>query len=163
MAEAELPAPNSSDPTQSQSPPGMESSPQEKQQNPAPVATTVKFSIWPPSQRTRDAVIARLIDTLSNPSVLTKRYGTVPADESASTARLIEDEAFAAANGGAAADDDGIEILQIYSKEVSKRMLDFVKSRPSSSAAPTATPADSVDLSVVASSEEAASTVESEA
>ncbi|KAK4770977.1 hypothetical protein SAY87_031509 [Trapa incisa] len=162
MSEAELPSANSSDSTQPQPPLEMQSPPQEQQQ-PAPVTTNVTFSIWPPSQRTRDAVIARLMDTLSTPSVLTKRYGVVPAEEAASTARLIEEEAFSAADGGAAADDDGIEILQIYSKEVSKRMLDFVKSRSSSSAAPTVTPADSVDLSAVTSSEEVASTVGSEA
>ncbi|KAK4796972.1 hypothetical protein SAY86_029298 [Trapa natans] len=161
MSEAELPSTNSSDSIQSQPSLEMQSPPQEQQ--PAPVTTNVTFSIWPPSQRTRDAVIARLIDTLSTHSVLTKRYGVVPAEEAASTARLIEEEAFSAADGGAAADDDGIEILQIYSKEVSKRMLDFVKSRSSSSAAPTVTPADSVDLSAVTSSEEVVSTVGSEA
>lgn len=44
-------------------------------------------------------------------------------------ARQIEEEAFAAAGGSASAEDDGIEILQAYSKEISKRMLDTVKSR----------------------------------
>nr|XP_027092980.1 uncharacterized protein LOC113713450 [Coffea arabica] len=38
----------------------------------------VSFSIWPPTQRTRDAVINRLIETLSSPSVLSKRYGVIP-------------------------------------------------------------------------------------
>ncbi|KNA23629.1 hypothetical protein SOVF_023290 [Spinacia oleracea] len=99
------------------------------------------FSIWPPTERTRDAVINRLIETLSTPSVLSKRYGSMPSDEASSTARAIEEEAYNAAadsssttaadasSGPASSIDEGIEILQVYSKEISKRMLDAVKSR----------------------------------
>ncbi|KAJ7958213.1 MFP1 attachment factor 1 [Quillaja saponaria] len=43
--------------------------------------STVSFSIWPPTQRTRDAVINRLIETLSTPSVLSKRYGTISLED----------------------------------------------------------------------------------
>ena len=89
----------------------------------------VSFTIWPPTQRTRDAVINRLIETLSTPSVLSKRYGTMPPDEASAAARQIEDEAFAVAGGSSTSDSDGIEILQVYSKEISKRMLDTVKSK----------------------------------
>ncbi|KAK2994734.1 hypothetical protein RJ640_002540 [Escallonia rubra] len=46
-----------------------------------PEKVSVSFSIWPPTQCTRDAVLSRLIETLSAPSVLSKRYGPVPADE----------------------------------------------------------------------------------
>ncbi|CAI8599293.1 unnamed protein product [Vicia faba] len=89
------------------------------------------FSIWPPTQRTRDAVITRLIETLTTPSVLSKRYGTLPSDEAASAARQIEDEAYSVASDSGAPDGgDGIEILQVYSKEISKRMLETVKARP---------------------------------
>ncbi|KHN21402.1 MFP1 attachment factor 1 [Glycine soja] len=63
-------------------------------------------------------------NTLSAPSVLSKRYGTLSSDESSSAARQIEDEAFSAASSS-----DGIETLQVYSKEISKRMLDTVKAR----------------------------------
>ncbi|XP_038885619.1 MFP1 attachment factor 1-like [Benincasa hispida] len=94
---------------------------------PKPFAT--KFSIWPPTQRTRDAVISRLIETLSTPSILSKRFGTVPPEEAAAVARVIEDEAYATANGSPPTVDDGIEILQVYSKEISKRMLEAVKGR----------------------------------
>ncbi|CAH1454267.1 unnamed protein product [Lactuca virosa] len=88
----------------------------------------MSFSIWPPTQRTRDAVIKRLIETLSDKSVLSDRYGTVPADEAADVASRIEEDAFNAASASpVAANDDGIEILQCYSKEISKRMLDTVK------------------------------------
>ncbi|XP_027148360.1 MFP1 attachment factor 1 [Coffea eugenioides] len=95
----------------------------------------VSFSIWPPTQRTRDAVINRLIETLSSPSVLSKRYGVIPTEEASEAAKRIEDEAYAAAGASASTDDDGIEILQIYSKEISRRMLDTVKSRSASAAA----------------------------
>ncbi|KAL8165993.1 hypothetical protein V2J09_007492 [Rumex salicifolius] len=92
------------------------------------------FNIWPPSERTREAVINRLIDTLSNPSVLSKRYGSMPPEEAAAAARSIEEEAFNAAGGSSAESasiDDGIEILQVYSKEISTRLLGAVKSRSS--------------------------------
>lgn len=104
------------------------------QEQPKPEISTsdkpnISFSIWPPSQRTRDAVTNRLIETLSSPSVLSKRYGTLPEAEAAATAKVIEEEAFAAAGGTAGSDDDGIEVLQAYSKEISKRMLETVKGR----------------------------------
>ncbi|KAK7351610.1 hypothetical protein VNO77_11186 [Canavalia gladiata] len=89
----------------------------------------ISFSIWPPTQRTREAVINRLIETLSTPSVLSKRYGTMAPEEASAAARQIEDEAFTTAGGTAASDIDGIEILQVYSKEISKRMLDTVKAK----------------------------------
>lgn len=115
----------------------------------------VSLNIWPPSQRTRDAVVNRLVETLSSPSVLSKRYGTLPHDEASAAARRIEEEAFsassAAADGGAIAaprDDAvafGIEILQIYSKEISRRMMESAKSRVP--VAP-ASPAPDSDLTV---------------
>ncbi|GJN08707.1 hypothetical protein PR202_ga26659 [Eleusine coracana subsp. coracana] len=112
---------------------------------PAPVAgadsTGFSFSIWPPTQRTREAVVQRLVDTLTGDTILCKRYGSVPAADAEPAARAIEAEAFdaAAATGGAAASvEDGIEALQFYSKEVSRRLLDFVKSR--SAAAKSQTP-----------------------
>lgn len=95
----------------------------------------VSFSIWPPTQKTRDAVINRLIETLSSPSILSKRYGTISPEEASEIAKRIEEEAFNVAGASASADDDGIEILQLYSKEISKRMLETVKSR-SGAAAP---------------------------
>ncbi|XP_047083814.1 MFP1 attachment factor 1-like [Lolium rigidum] len=90
------------------------------------------FSIWPPTQRTRDAVVRRLVDTLAGDTLLCKRYGAVPPADADPAARAIEAEAFdaAAVTGGAAASvEEGIEALQLYSKEVSRRLLDFVKSR----------------------------------
>ncbi|XP_068657364.1 MFP1 attachment factor 1-like [Aristolochia californica] len=124
------------------------------------------FSIWPPSQRTRDAVVNRLVETLSAPSVLSKRYGSLPPDEAAAAARIIEDEAFAAAasrfdstraGGTPDSDDAGIEVLQFYSKEISKRMLDAVKARANASS-----PADNVQTPPAAATSEEISSLESE-
>ncbi|KAL5219101.1 hypothetical protein ABZP36_019785 [Zizania latifolia] len=101
------------------------------------------FSIWPPTQRTRDAVVKRLVDTLGGDTILCKRYGAVPAADAEPAARAIEAEAFdAAAVSGVVADsvEEGIEALQLYSKEVSRRLLDFVKSR--SAAAKAAPPSE---------------------
>ncbi|RWR81398.1 WPP domain-containing protein [Cinnamomum micranthum f. kanehirae] len=103
------------------------------------------LSIWPPTQRTRDAVIKRMVETLSTPSTLSKRYGSIPLEDASAAARLIEEEAFSAASNSStstkpvadAYEDDGIEILQIYSKEISKRMLEAVKAR-----APPPSPSD---------------------
>ncbi|PON84714.1 WPP domain containing protein [Trema orientale] len=95
--------------------------------------TRLGFSLWPPAQHTREAVVTRLIETLSTPSVLSNRYGTLPEDEASANARLIEEEAYSAAVGSAAAEDDGIQVLQVYSKEISKRMLDVVKARSAAS------------------------------
>jgi hypothetical protein len=36
------------------------------------------LSIWPPSQRTRDVVVHRLVQTFATSSVLSQRYGVVP-------------------------------------------------------------------------------------
>uniref|UniRef100_A0A0A9C917 WPP domain-containing protein n=1 Tax=Arundo donax TaxID=35708 RepID=A0A0A9C917_ARUDO len=99
------------------------------------------LSIWPPSQRTRDAVVRRLVQMLAAPSVLSQRYGAVPEPEAESAAAAVEAEAFAAASESAAAAspasvEEGIEVLQAYSKEVSRRLLELAKSRAASAAPP---------------------------
>ncbi|OIW14897.1 hypothetical protein TanjilG_30616 [Lupinus angustifolius] len=115
-------------------------------------STTTTFTIWPLSQRTRDAVINRLIETLSTPSILSKRYGTLSSEESSTVAVQIEDEAFAAAS--AASEEDGIEILQLYSNVISKRMLETVKARST-------TPFAAVDNDISASDDTHSSSEES--
>ncbi|KMT19154.1 hypothetical protein BVRB_1g015500 [Beta vulgaris subsp. vulgaris] len=128
------------------------------------------FSIWPPTQRTRDAVINRLIETLSTPSVLSKRYGSMPLDEASSTAKAIEEEAYtfaaaAASSASSAASassiDEGIEILQVYSKEISKRMLDAVKSKAVQPPIDVSVAPES-DRATVATSEDVSSSVDNE-
>ncbi|KAK8552005.1 hypothetical protein V6N13_120438 [Hibiscus sabdariffa] len=87
------------------------------------------FKFWPPTQRTRGAVLKRLLETLSSESVLSKRYGMIPEEEASALAKLIEEDAFSAAGASFFTGDDGIEILQVYSREISKRMLDTAKAR----------------------------------
>ncbi|KAK9157574.1 hypothetical protein Scep_004148 [Stephania cephalantha] len=42
-----------------------------------PTMSIKSITIWPPTQRTRDAVINRLIETLFAPSIISKRYGSL--------------------------------------------------------------------------------------
>uniref|UniRef100_A0A0E0AM61 WPP domain-containing protein n=1 Tax=Oryza glumipatula TaxID=40148 RepID=A0A0E0AM61_9ORYZ len=99
------------------------------------------LSIWPPSQRTRDAVVRRLVQTLAAPSILSQRYGAVPEAEAERAAAAVEAEAYAAvtesssAAAAPASVEDGIEVLQAYSKEVSRRLLELAKSRAAPSPA----------------------------
>lgn len=124
---------------------------------PSPAAfPSLSLNIWPPSQRTRDAVTSRLVDTLSSPSsVLAKRYGVLPAGEAAAASAEIEKEAFAVAEESAGDEakaesvDGGLEMLEIYSKTISRRMLEVVKARHSGgNAAADATPPSLASLSI---------------
>ncbi|BAT82618.1 hypothetical protein LR48_Vigan07g267500 [Vigna angularis] len=103
-------------PDQPSTPPQAEAPPQ-----PDPSAA-LSFTIWPITMRTRDAIVNRLIETLTTSSVLSEGYGTLSSDEASAAAHQIEGEAFSAATSA-----DGIKTLQLYSKEISKRMLDTVK------------------------------------
>ncbi|KAF3323261.1 WPP domain-containing protein 2-like protein [Carex littledalei] len=90
------------------------------------------LSIWPPTQRTREAVVRRLVETLTTPSsVLSKRYGVVPSPDAESAAQSIEQEAVAAVSADGSTDsvEEGIKALQLYSKVVSERLLNFAKSK----------------------------------
>ncbi|KAL9667147.1 hypothetical protein QQ045_001496 [Rhodiola kirilowii] len=92
----------------------------------------ISFSIWPPSERTRKAIVSRLIENLTTQSPMSKRYGTLSDEEAAVTAKQVEEESFEVAGGDKAVDaDDGIEVLQVYSKEISKRMLEILKAKAS--------------------------------
>ncbi|KAF2324318.1 hypothetical protein GH714_012368 [Hevea brasiliensis] len=68
-------------------------------------------------------------------SLAAARYGSIPHDEAETSARRIEDEAFVVASKATSAEEDGLEILQLYSKEISRRMLETVKARPRSDSA----------------------------
>ncbi|KAF8110993.1 hypothetical protein N665_0077s0054 [Sinapis alba] len=95
---------------------------------------SISLRIWPPTQKTRDAVLNRLIETLSTESILSKRYGTLNSDEASAVAKSIEEEAYGVASNAVSDDDDGIKILEVYSKEISKRMLETVKDRSAATA-----------------------------
>ncbi|XP_030942675.1 MFP1 attachment factor 1-like [Quercus lobata] len=72
---------------------------------------------------------------LSKQSILSKCYSTLLSDEASFAARLIEMKAFSTTAASASVEDDGIEIIQVYSHEISRKMLDTVKTRASSTVA----------------------------
>ncbi|WOL15436.1 MFP1 attachment factor 1 [Canna indica] len=96
---------------------------------------SLSFKIWPPTQRTREAVVRRLVETLTSQSVLSKRYGVIPEEDATSAARIIEEEAFSVASVASAAstggrpEDEWIEVLHIYSQEISQRVVESAKAR----------------------------------
>ncbi|KAI8011696.1 MFP1 attachment factor 1 [Camellia lanceoleosa] len=65
----------------------------------------ISFNIWPPSQRTHDAVVNCPIETLFEPSVLSKHYRSMSYDKADTTAHHIKDKAFVAASTSASADE----------------------------------------------------------
>ncbi|KAF3794300.1 MFP1 attachment factor 1 [Nymphaea thermarum] len=120
---------------------------------------SMAFSVWPPSQKIRSAVIQRIVETLSNPSVLSKRFGVMDVEEASSTARIIEDQAFLAASSSRSLESGaggpvglGIEALQLYSKEISQLIIDAVKARASPDENPQSPPP--ADAAVITSSED---------
>ncbi|KAJ1687007.1 hypothetical protein LUZ63_018397 [Rhynchospora breviuscula] len=142
-------------------PPKPDETPKEETPSTTTTTDSLTFNIWPPTNRTRDAVVRRLVETLTTDTVLSKRYGSVATEEAEKSARLIEQEAFDAAQSehasrfgsgsgsgsGSSSVEDGIEILQVYSKEVSRRMLEFVKSR-AEKAVPTPAPVEAASENV---------------
>ncbi|ESQ44754.1 hypothetical protein EUTSA_v10003281mg [Eutrema salsugineum] len=115
----------------------------------------ISLRIWPLSQKTRDAVVNRLIESLSTESILSKRYEIFPSKEASSVAKSIEEEAYGVASAAVVGDDDGIEILKAYSKEISKLVLDSVKTRPLASPNPIAADAKADSTEDVKEEEEA--------
>ncbi|XP_073038134.1 MFP1 attachment factor 1-like [Primulina eburnea] len=101
--------------------------------------THVSFSIWPPTERTRDAVRNRIVESLT---IVLKREGTLSREEAFDLAKRFEEEVFESVCETASTDDDGIEILFVYYEEISQRMLKTVKARSGESWAPAAKPAN---------------------
>lgn len=100
-------------------------------------ASKFSFSIWPPSERTRAAVVERMEKTLSSSSILSNKYGQFDSEEAHAVAKRIEEDAFTAAQdvatseSGDSGSGSGSHVLQFYSKEISKHMLDAAKYRAS--------------------------------
>jgi len=105
-------------------PKGTEPAPTEGSADLAPPASAAKateallpsLTIWLPSQRTHDAVVCCLMQTLAAPNVLSQHYGAVPEPEAEHTA-AVQADAFAAASesavGASPASIEGvIEVLQ---------------------------------------------------
>jgi hypothetical protein len=81
---------------------GTQPAPIEGSTNASPRATGVKtaeallpsLSIWPPSQRTRDAVVRRLMQMMAAPSVLSQRYDALLEPKAERAATVVEGRGF---------------------------------------------------------------------
>jgi WPP domain len=103
-------------------PPKSEETPKEEASY---TTDSLSFNIWPLTNCTRDAVMRRLVETLTTDFILCKRYGSVPTDEAEETACVIEHEAFIVvqvecesrfgSGSGSNLAEEGIEILQVCS------------------------------------------------
>jgi len=91
------------------------------------------FNLWPPSERTRAAVVERMAETFSSPSILSNKYGQFDSEQAQVHAKKIEEAAFSASQNIAATSpgDSGSHVLLFYSKEISKLMLDTAKQHAS--------------------------------
>jgi hypothetical protein len=74
------------------------------------------------------------MQTMVAPSVHSQRYGAILEPKAKRAAAVVEVEAFAAtsesvATASLSTAEEGIEVLQAYSKEVSRRLPEFTKSR----------------------------------
>lgn len=69
----------------------------------------------------------------------------ISPEEAVEAAKRIEEEAYEAAEKATDTDGDGIEILPLYSKAISKRMLEIVKAKSVQSSASETPPAAEKD------------------
>lgn len=92
----------------------------------------MSIKLWPPSERTRSMIVERMIKNLTNPSVLSRKYGLLSMEEAKEDAKNIEDLAYAAANKHfeTEPDGDGSSAVQLYAKESSRLMLEVLKRGP---------------------------------
>lgn len=100
----------------------------------SPTSQRQPFSVklWPPSQSTREMLVERMTNNLSNPTIFTRKYGSLSREEAAKSARQIEDTAFSSANHHyeKEPDGDGSSAVQLYAKECSKLILEVLKKGP---------------------------------
>ncbi|XP_076952182.1 RAN GTPase-activating protein 2-like [Bidens hawaiensis] len=88
--------------------------------------------LWPPGHSTRQILVDRIIRNLTTPSILTRKYGLLSKEEAEDDAKQIESAAFAAATQQFEkdTDTDGGSAIQVYAKESSKLMVEFIKAGP---------------------------------
>ncbi|KAG9449461.1 hypothetical protein H6P81_009426 [Aristolochia fimbriata] len=92
--------------------------------------------VWPPDWRTRHAVVKSLVEIISSPSLLSMHYGSIPATVVPAKVRVIEEDAFNAANGifnkprGSAERSEAVEIevLKHYSEDITRKIFELAKS-----------------------------------
>lgn len=88
--------------------------------------------LWPPVHSTRQILVDRIVRNLTTPSILTRKYGLLSKEEAEDDAKQIESAAFAAAAQQFEKDHDtdGGSAIQVYAKESSKLMVEFIKAGP---------------------------------
>lgn len=88
--------------------------------------------LWPPSQSTREMLVERMTNNLSNPTIFTRKYGSLSREDASRSAKKIEDAAFSSANSHyeKEPDGDGSSAVQLYAKECSKLILEVLKQGP---------------------------------
>ncbi|KAG6484069.1 hypothetical protein ZIOFF_060863 [Zingiber officinale] len=95
------------------------------------------------------------------PYIQKERYGVVLEEKVATTARIIEQEDFDVANSGSGREvtsiDEGLTVLHIDSKDISKCLMDFLKLKPLPTSS-TPTTEEAVDKAVSVQDESATTT-----
>ncbi|CDO99022.1 unnamed protein product [Coffea canephora] len=91
------------------------------------------IKLWPPSQNTRQMLVERMTNNLSDPTIFTRKYGSLSREEATKNAQQIEETAFGLANQHyeKEPDGDGSSAVQLYAKECSQLILDILKKGPS--------------------------------
>ncbi|CAL9231829.1 unnamed protein product [Arabidopsis halleri] len=87
----------------------------------------IVYSVWPPSQKSRERILNSLIKTLSTDSFLSYEYGTIKPEEASAVAKSIEEEAYNIASR--VVSSDGIKNLEAYTNEMSERVIESAKVR----------------------------------
>ncbi|KAL6548402.1 RAN GTPase-activating protein 2 [Orobanche gracilis] len=87
------------------------------------------IKLWPPSENTRQMLVARMMSNLSTPTIFTRKYGSLDTGVASKHAKQIEVSAFATANQHyeQEPDGDGSSAVQLYARECSKLILDVLK------------------------------------
>ncbi|CAE6124699.1 unnamed protein product [Arabidopsis arenosa] len=87
----------------------------------------IVYSVWPPSQNSRERILNSLIKKLSTDSFLSYKYGTIKPEEASAVAKSIEEEAYNIASRFVSR--DGIKNLEAYTNEISERVIESAEVR----------------------------------
>ncbi|KAK9057301.1 hypothetical protein SSX86_022136 [Deinandra increscens subsp. villosa] len=90
------------------------------------------IKLWPPSHSTRLLLVDRIVKSFTTPSILSRKYGLLSKEEAEEEAKHIESAGFLAATEHFENDPetDGGSAVQVYAKESSRLMVEFIKTAP---------------------------------
>ncbi|KAL3505888.1 hypothetical protein ACH5RR_031270 [Cinchona calisaya] len=99
---------------------------------PHPQRRAFSIKLWPPSQNTRQMLVERMTNNLSDPTIFTRKYGSLSREDASKNAQQIEEAAFVSANQHyeKEPDGDGSSAVQLYAKECSQLILEILKRGP---------------------------------